>query len=153
VLSRDSAWIAFRGGGEGFVVPNSLLVSGRWSETFGTRVTDADGWFRVRLVDPWPEPIRAPVKTTRLVGHIEDDSTGCAIFLCRLTIDGTKLGAFTDTLGRFEIANVPVGMISLNACSIGYSWKHLDVAVPSGVLSLRLQWQLGADTRYRARCR
>lgn len=160
VLSRHSAWIKFGGvphegrlSSRGFIVPDSLLVSGQWSETFETLVMDASGWFRVRLVDPWPEPARAPVKTTRLVGRVEDDSTGCAIFWCRLTINGTKLGVLTDTLGHFEIADVPVGRISLNACAGGYSWEHLEVEVPSDDLSLRLRRQPGANLGIRPSCR
>lgn len=160
VLSRDSAWIAFSGvpqgsrlSSRGFIVPESLLVSRLWSETFGTQVMDAEGWFRVRLVEPWPEPIRAPVKTARLVGRVEDDSTGCALFWCRLTIDGTKLGALTDTLGRFEIAEVPVGKVSLNACATGYSWEHVELVVPGSALTLRLRRQPGAVVRAVPRCR
>ena len=160
VLSRDSAWIAFQGipwgsrlSARGFIVPDSLLVTRRWSDTFTTSVSDAQGWFRVKLIDPWPEPTRAPVRAARLVGRVQDDSTGCAIFWCRLMIEGTKLGAVTDTLGRFEIADVPVGKMSLNACAFGYSWKHLVVAVPSGALTLRLRRQPGAALRAVTRCR
>lgn len=159
ILSKDSAWVAFSGvphgsrlSSRGFIVPESLLVSRTWSETFGTQVMDAEGWFRVRLVDPWPEPVRAPLKTARLVGRVEDDSTGCALFWSRLTIDGTKLGAFTDTLGHFEIADVPVGKISLNACATGYSWKHLELVVPDSALSLRLRRQPGVPRWVPPRC-
>jgi hypothetical protein len=153
VLSRDSAWIAFRGFRNGFQVPDSLLVSSKWSETFGTRVTDADGWIRLRLIDRSPERLRPPVKTTRLVGRVEDDSTGCAVFWCWLTINGTKLGAFTDTLGHFEIGDVPVGSISLNACAFGHEWKRLEIRVPCGALTLQLRRHPGADTRMQSRCR
>lgn len=128
----------------GFVVPESMLVTRAWSSTYGTEVMDASGWFRIRLVDPWPEPTRTPAKTTHLVGRVEDDSTGCAILWCRLTLDGSKLGAFTDTLGRFEITDVPVGRISFNACATGCEWKHLEIEPPSGDLALRLRRVPGA---------
>ncbi len=135
VISPDSARFAVRHGI--FTAPDSFIVTPRWSETFSTvGIKDAQVWFRVRLVTPWPERPRTPVATTTLRGEVVDDSTGCGIYFCQVVVISTRCNAYTDTLGGFTLTDVPVGEVKAEACAGGYS-QDVVVHVPRDTLVFR----------------
>ncbi len=148
--SADSTWLIVEPGR--LTVADSSLVTSQWTPIFTTvGIKDAQMWFRVRLVDSWPEPLRKPMRTTTLRGKIVDDSTGCAVFFCQVIVVGTKLTARSDTLGRFAISDVPVGEVGVDACAGGYVWNHMEVRAPADSLLIRLRRHPGA--RFSAPCR
>ena len=161
-FSADSAWLIYcarnlavaehASGPSNGPEWDSLVVSSSWSPTFTTvGVDDAQMWFRVRLVDPWPEPPRKPIKTASLRGSVVDDSTACAVYFCQVVIDGTKLSANTDSLGRFVLTGVPVGEVGVDACAGGYISGHTETRVPRDRLLIRLRRD--PRVRYRSPCR
>lgn len=62
-----------------------------------------------------------------LRGLITDRATGEPIAGVVASLEGTRLGAITDTLGKFRINNVPRGTFTLRAVRIGYQPTHITV--------------------------
>jgi hypothetical protein len=119
---------------------DSVVVTTRPTAFRTINVDDALMWFRLKVVSPWPEPRREPPATTTLRGSIVDDSTGCPIHhAARVVVVGTRLGAYTDSLGGFNISDVPVGQIGVDACAETYISTHIDTRVPGDSLAIRLR--------------
>lgn len=149
VISPDSAWLAYPPSrlvwdSQGYKPsdyrePNWVLLTTRPApfRTYGIR--DAEGFYRVRLVMPWPEPSPKPVRTSILRGRVVDDSTGCAVFFCQVVVDWTKCTARTDTLGQFSLVGVPVGEAGVNACAPGWVTGHSAARVPGDAVVIRLR--------------
>jgi hypothetical protein len=116
---------------------DSVIVTPRPTAFNTINVKDAEVWYRVTLSTPWPEPPRKPMKTTTLAGRVVDDSTGCGMYFCQVVVDGTRCSAYTDTLGAFVLARVPIGEVGINACS-GDIRSHVVVRVPRDKLVIRL---------------
>jgi hypothetical protein len=149
-FAPDSAWLCYRAR---YLAPvgherdpsrapdwDSLIVTSRWTPTLTTiGVYDAQKWFRVRLVAPWPEARPSPIETASLRGIVVDDSTGRTVSRCHVVVDGTRLDADADSLGRFVLANVPVGQRDIYACSARYMPSHAVVRVPSAPIEIRLR--------------
>ena len=60
-------------------------------------------------------------ETGRIVGRIQDRSTGTAIVGAIIEIEGTELGSNSDEEGRYSILNVPSGAWTVTATAIGYA--------------------------------
>lgn len=80
-----------------------------------------------------------------IAGKIVDASTGDPIIRATIQVVGTKLGAFSNTSGTYQVKNVPTGTYSLRVSSIGYTPKILEgVRVESGraiTQDVVLAWQ------------
>jgi len=61
--------------------------------------------------------------TGKLAGRVTDAITGEPLISATIVIEGTKLGASTDTDGRFVILNVPPGVYRIKITYVGY--EHL----------------------------
>jgi len=73
------------------------------------------------------------LKTGQIVGTITDESTRQPVIGANILLVGTKLGATTNTEGRFSIATVPIGTYTLRISCIGYGIvSKSDVVVSTG---------------------
>jgi len=70
--------------------------------------------------------------TGKISGRIIDESTKKALIYCNVYIEGTTLGAITDTDGLYSILNVPPGGYTVTATYIGYntvSYTNVQVSM------------------------
>jgi outer membrane receptor protein involved in Fe transport len=75
----------------------------------------------------------APISTGRVVGRIVDAATGNGIAEVVVQVTGSMLGSRSGLDGRFVIAAVPAGTVTLSARRIGYGSKTVTgVVVASG---------------------
>ncbi|RPI66521.1 MAG: TonB-dependent receptor, partial [Ignavibacteriae bacterium] len=58
-------------------------------------------------------------------GYITDRETGDSLAGVSVRIEGTRLGAISNSRGRFTIKNVPLGQIEMQASLIGYSTETI----------------------------
>src|SRR5688500_14348709 len=72
------------------------------------------------IVDAQP---RAPLPTGRIVGRIIDASNGTGLAEVGIQVVGTTLGTTSGLDGRYTIANVPTGSVSIQARRIGFAPK------------------------------
>lgn len=71
--------------------------------------------------------------TGRIAGTVTDSANGRPLSSVSVSISGTRLGAVTDTAGRYAINAVPAGTHSLETRRIGYAPKQVpDVNVTAG---------------------
>jgi outer membrane receptor protein involved in Fe transport len=78
-------------------------------------------------------PLAAQTGTGRVVGKVIDAERGTPISGARIVVVGTTMVTSTKVDGRFAIANVPAGAISLRTAMIGYAPKTVtDVIVTEG---------------------
>lgn len=76
------------------------------------------------------EAARAP---GRIVGRVVDQASGAPLPLVQVYIPGTTLGVLTNDEGRFLILNVPPGVYTVEARSMGYAdARAVNVQVPDG---------------------
>lgn len=69
----------------------------------------------------------------KIAGVVIDQSTGDGLPGVNVIVDGTNLGASTDSQGRYFILNVPPGVYTVRASFIGYRVKNLqDIRVSVG---------------------
>ncbi|MDF2774396.1 MAG: TonB-dependent outer rane transport protein, partial [Geminicoccaceae bacterium] len=68
-----------------------------------------------------PPPERAPVG--RMVGRVIDATTGQGLTDVGVQIVGTTLGAVSGVDGRYAVANVPAGTITVQVRRLGYAPK------------------------------
>lgn len=73
-------------------------------------------------------PLSAQEPLGRVRGTVRDAQTGQALPLVSVftTIDGAMRGATTDSLGRFVLPDLPVGLLEITARSVG----HVTLSVP-----------------------
>src|SRR5690349_24299576 len=65
-------------------------------------------------------------------GTVSDGRTGVPLSGATVTLVGTNLGAITDSLGSYTIANIPPKSYNVSASSIGYEVQTMyDVVVRS----------------------
>jgi len=70
------------------------------------------------------------VRTGKIIGRVVNKSTQSPVPGVTVIVLETKLGAITDSQGRFEINNVPVGMVAVQFSSVGYErFVQSDVVV------------------------
>lgn len=75
----------------------------------------------------------AGTATGRVVGRILDAASGEGLAGVGVQVAGTTIGAQSGLDGRFTIAGVPAGAVSLQARRIGFTPKTVtDVVVPAG---------------------
>jgi iron complex outermembrane receptor protein len=65
-------------------------------------------------------------------GRVVESGTARPLANARVRIDGTSIGALTNSGGRFQLANVPSGTQSLRVESFGYAAVTQQVTVTSG---------------------
>ncbi len=69
----------------------------------------------------------------RIVGRVVDANSGAGISDVQVRVEGTAVGALSGVDGRFAIAGVPAGAVSLQARRIGFQAKTVTgVAVAAG---------------------
>ena len=72
-------------------------------------------------------------ETGTIVGHILDATTARALSGAQVFVNDGVVGALSDLDGRFVIARVPVGVVSVTAQMIGYGTKTVtEVTVNAG---------------------
>jgi len=59
-------------------------------------------------------------RTGKIIGRVVNQSTQNPIPGVTVIVLETKLGAISDSQGRFEINNVPIGMVAVQFSSVGY---------------------------------
>ncbi|MCK5119650.1 MAG: TonB-dependent receptor [Candidatus Latescibacteria bacterium] len=80
----------------------------------------------------WTSPLWA-AETGRIVGQVTDAATGEGLAGAAVLVAGLGLGATADTSGRFEIEDVPAGVVRIEARMVGYaSAVEEDVRVEPG---------------------
>jgi Ca-activated chloride channel family protein len=67
--------------------------------------------------------------TGKISGIVINKKTGEGIHSVAVQIVGTEQGALTDSSGRYQILNVPVGIYSLKISLIGYKTVQVDSVV------------------------
>jgi TonB-dependent starch-binding outer membrane protein SusC len=67
-----------------------------------------------------------------ITGQVVDDITGQPLASVQVIVTGTTLGTITNAQGRFIIANVPAGQVTLRASRIGYGSGTREVQVAAG---------------------
>ncbi len=77
-------------------------------------------------------PRAMQAQTGRITGVVTDSSSGQPVPSATVTIVGTKLGAATNSDGRYSISGVPVGTAQVRVQRLGYSPRTRSVAVVSG---------------------
>ena len=72
-------------------------------------------------------------QTGKISGKITDAQTGEPIASANILLEGTRLGACCDLEGEYYILNVPPGVYTLTATSVGYAKQIVNgVVVSSG---------------------
>jgi TonB-linked SusC/RagA family outer membrane protein len=68
--------------------------------------------------------------TGRITGTVTDSAAGRPLGQVQIQIAGTRLGTLTDESGRFTLANVPAGEVTVDARRLGYQpiTRRLTVA-------------------------
>ena len=59
--------------------------------------------------------------TGELTGRVTSQDSGEVLTGINLTIDGTKFGATTDSVGRYLVPRIPAGIITLRVSAVGYT--------------------------------
>ena len=65
-----------------------------------------------------------------ITGRVTDQESGVPIFGADVYLQGTDLGAATDTNGKYSILNIPAGTYMVNAVYVGYhEFVYLNIVV------------------------
>ncbi len=67
-----------------------------------------------------------------VVGRVTDQTTGQPLVNARITVPGTSLLAATNADGRYRLANVPPGQVTVRATLLGYAAGHQTVTLGPG---------------------
>jgi hypothetical protein len=70
-------------------------------------------------------------QTGQVVGVVVDQSTAQPLDVSQVVIQGTRLNAITDRLGRFVIRGVPAGSVTVRAQRLGFRPATHVVRVPA----------------------
>lgn len=73
--------------------------------------------------DSTQAPVQAPQSTGKIVGRVVDATTGQGLADVGVQIVGTTLGVSTGVDGRFFVANVPTGTVTVHVRRIGFAAK------------------------------
>jgi len=76
-------------------------------------------------------PALARAQTGVVAGVVTSDAAR-PVYRVQVTVQGTTLGAVTDTAGRYRITNVPAGAQVVRAASLGYTPQTQSVTVTAG---------------------
>jgi outer membrane receptor protein involved in Fe transport len=107
-----------------------------------------------------PAFAQSPIATGRIVGRIVDATTGAGIPEAGVQVVGTTLGTRSGVDGRFTLAGVPAGTVTLQARRIGYasksvtgllleSGKTLDQSIALATSSVQLTAQIVTASKER----
>ena len=86
----------------------------------------------------------AAAQTGAVTGTVVSAQTGEPLSAAQVSLEGTGLGALTQSNGRFLILRVPAGTYTVNAVLIGFASGSAQVTVSSGesaVVELRMEPQ------------
>lgn len=85
-------------------------------------------------VDVWLTPEAEPAQAERqeatLVGTVTASTSGAPLADVAVRIEGTGIGVFTDSAGRYRLTGVPPGPAVLRAERIGYATRRIHLNVP-----------------------
>ena len=86
----------------------------------------------------------AAAQTGAITGTITSTQTGEPLSAAQVSVEGTGLGALTQSNGKFLILRVPPGTYTVNAVLIGFASQSTQVTVSAGesaVADMRLEPQ------------
>ena len=78
-----------------------------------------------------PSSVRAQ-EAGRVVGEVVNGRTGQPLAGAQVTVQGTEGGALTDSGGRYSIAGVPAGEVTIRASYIGFAARTATATVVGG---------------------
>ena len=90
--------------------------------------------------------VSSVTETGTISGRVTAKNTGQALPGANIIIEGTNLGAATDTRGFFEIKNVPVGKYTIRVNLIGYETRKITAVKVKANSSTRLNIALEPST-------
>jgi len=73
--------------------------------------------------------LREPTTPGTVTVLLLDRHKGLPLGSARISIQGAKLAALTDSSGRASLANVPAGFHVVEAIAVGYDWQRDTVTV------------------------
>lgn len=90
-------------------------------------------------VDVWLTPVRwereAERQEATIVGTVVEAESSAPLSDVAVRIEGTGIGVFTDSAGRYRLTGVPLGPAVLRAQRIGFAPRRIHLSVPgSGTL-------------------
>jgi len=94
-------------------------------------------------------PVTAEAGTTGTITGQVIDSDGRPVVAATVIVAGTRLGAYTDNEGNFNILNVPSGTYDVKASRLGFNAITISEVVVSADRATRLELKMG-DTTLRA---
>ncbi len=97
----------------------------------------AGGFFLVNVV--WA------ANTGKIAGQVVDKATGDPLSGANVVVEGTDLGAATDSRGRFNILQVPPGNYSVQASYIGYHSLTITEVEVRTDLTTRLTFEMESE--------
>lgn len=71
-------------------------------------------------------------QTAQVTGRVESGRTGQPLAGAQISIVGTNLGALTDGRGRYAVAGVPAGEVTVQATYIGHGTRSQTVSLAAG---------------------
>lgn len=81
---------------------------------------------------------------TTLMGKVVDKETGESLIGGNILVLGTELGSASDTLGNYQIKNLPVGNYSIKVAFMGYRPIQIEnvliINTDCLVLDFELEW-------------
>lgn len=93
-------------------------------------------WFGLAWLALVGSPLAA--QTRVLTGTVTDSATGGPITGATITVQGTRVGAYTKDNGSFLIANAPEGEVVLLVRFIGFKRRLVRVAADEGTVTIGL---------------
>jgi TonB-dependent SusC/RagA subfamily outer membrane receptor len=75
--------------------------------------------------------------TATVTGRVVEDRTNRPLASVQVYIPGTRIGGITDRDGRYLLANVPVGEVTLAVELIGYSEARVRLQLANGAREVR----------------
>ncbi|MDB4913884.1 MAG: TonB-dependent receptor [Gemmatimonadetes bacterium] len=91
-------------------------------------------------------PARAQAPTGRIVGRIVDATTGAGIAEVGIQVVGTTIGTTSGVDGRFTLASVPAGTVTLQARRLGFASKTVTGLILDGGKTLDQSIALAASS-------
>lgn len=81
---------------------------------------------------------------SHITGHVVNAATGEHLPYIDIILEGTTIGTITDATGHFFMKNIPLGKYKLQAGSIGYKPKTIEVEILSNK-TLEVKFKLEED--------
>jgi Ca-activated chloride channel family protein len=103
----------------------------RSPSVFTRRVPALSAFLLLILTTTGAAPVIQPPRTGRVEGHVLAPS-GTPIAHAQIFVVGSALSALTDSTGRYVLATVPGGSVTLRATFIGHKPAEAQVTVRSG---------------------